>query len=169
VGVKYELSTPPANYTFGSNPADPLAACVAAFSDCTGTVDQSSGNSSSTGDPTPTDVIATGITTTVTCDLVWVGAVDAGSVSQAYTPPTNYTEAVDEWSGAFPSISLAYRENVASGSTGDITGTCTLGSGSAGFMAFLVALETNAGGGGPTWYDHDGVKPWSSLWRSGRV
>lgn len=143
-GTKAESGSPPANYTFLLSTPDSIAATVAAFSGVSG-LHTSSGASTSSGSGTPISPAATGVTTSVTCDLVFVAAADwNSSSSQSYTAPSGYTEREDVWSGGFPSITLATKEAVGSGSTGTVTGTAACAGASGGWMAFLVALASTA-------------------------
>lgn len=142
-GLLSEEGTPPANYTFTQSSGSAVAATVAAYSgwETDDPHHASSGNSTNTGGASPRDIDATGITTTIQCDLVWCGSGDwtVSDGSQTYAPPSGYSERQDFSNGGFVSLSLADKENQAAQATGTVTGTTSASGGTAGFTVFLIA------------------------------
>jgi len=105
-------------------------------------------NNSANG--SPVSVTAGGVTAVEGDDLLWVSApdVDLSGVVTGHAAPTNYTEKEDYFDADWSALSGATRENVSVGATGDITGTLSLSSQSAAWIAFLVRIPAAAAGGG---------------------
>lgn len=147
--TKAETGTPPASYVFSFGAFTSVAAVVAAYTgrDTTTPVHKSAGTASSTGGTSPRSMAITSVTTTLAgCDFVYLGSADwNGTAATGYAPPTNYTERADVISGGFASITLDDWENQAATSGGTVTGTASASSGSAGFMAFWIALAPSGG------------------------
>lgn len=144
VGYKTE-GTPPANYTFTIATADCVAALVA-FSAMaiTAVLDQQTGAENETDAASPITISATGFTTTVETDLLWVGtgAWNAVGTGKSFTPPTNFTERADLDAGDETSLGIATRDAFAVAATGTISGTSSFGANSGGWITFLLALKT---------------------------
>lgn len=96
----------------------------------------------------PVTVTATGVTAIAGDDLVWISAPDVrpDGIGNGHTAPTNFTEAEDT-ENAWSNLSIAYRENVSAGATGNISGTFAISSGWSGWAAFLVRIPAAAAGG----------------------
>lgn len=144
-GEKVE-GTPPADYTF-TVPSTDCTATLVAFSNMdTGTINASSGAEDETNSASPRNINAGTMTTTATCDQVWIGmgAWDASGTGKTYDPPSGYTERLDLDSGAWSSLSIATKDNVAANTTGTVTGTGTWATHSGGFVVFLMGLKRAA-------------------------
>lgn len=98
-------------------------------------------NIQNTGQTNPVTVTATGVTAVAGDDLVWVSGPDvsATGIGNGHTPPTNYSELQDQENG-FSNLSIALRENVSAGATGNISGTFAITSGTSGWVAYLVRV-----------------------------
>lgn len=123
-----------------------------------------SGRSSGAGTSTETNngsagasvlnVALSGVTAASGDDVVWVGCVapdddvDIFSVTSSQTAPTNYTKR-SEINSLWRIGQLATRDNVSSGATGTLTGTCTYTSaGTATFGGLVLTMASSGGGGG---------------------
>lgn len=96
----------------------------------------------------PVTVTANGLTAASGDDLLWISGPDLRQtgVTVNHTAPTNYTERQDATS-AWSSLSCATRDNVGAGATGTVSGSFTISSGTAGWLAWLIAVP--AAGGTP--------------------
>jgi hypothetical protein len=94
------------------------------------------------GDTSPVSVAASGVTAVAGDDLLWVSGPDITTVSSAagHTAPTDFIEREDADNGAWAQLGAASRDNVSGGATGTITGTLTLTSGTAAWVAYLVRI-----------------------------
>lgn len=125
----------PSTYTFTFSTAVRVACWHGAWSgiDTTSPIDTSSGATGGSN----TSAVATSVTASAACDLIYSGAA---ATSNTWTAPSGMTERIDDQStngSANASITMA-TESVSSGATGTRTGTL---SGSAQWVAVLVALK----------------------------
>lgn len=99
--------------------------------------------SSNASNTTPVTITANAVTAEQGDDILWISAPDvsASGVGAGHTPPSGYTEAEDQELG-FSNLSLAYKENVAAGTTGTVAGTFTLTGGSSGWAAWLIRIPS---------------------------
>lgn len=91
-----------------------------------------------------TSVSANGITATANGLLLFLGAIDNGTVSGVtFTPPSGYTEALDlAYNNAPDSASgqtVAYKEGNSAGSTGTVTATASVSGNAKGFLVNIEA------------------------------
>ena len=78
----------------------------------------------------------------------------------SFTPAANYTERLDPTEG----VTIGDRAGLtASQST---SGTVVSDPATISYVGHIVARSNNTG---VVWYDHEGVAPWSSIWRPGRA
>jgi hypothetical protein len=94
----------------------------------------------------PVNVTLTGVTAVGGDDIAWWGSLDktSNTPTWTFTAPSNYTEASDTNNG-WCAASVAYRENVGAGATGNITGVATSAGASAGFAGYVVRVPSAAG------------------------
>lgn len=90
-------------------------------------------------------VTATGVTALDGDDLLWGSAPDVtlNGVGNGHAAPTNFTEREDaenEWTN----LSIATRDNVSAGATGNIAGTFAITGNGAGWAAVLVRIPAAA-------------------------
>jgi hypothetical protein len=107
-----------------------------------------SSNATNTGaNASPVTITANGVTAVTGDDLLWISApdVDALNIGNGHTAPSTYTEAEDGEAG-FSNLSGAYKNNVAAGATGTVSGTFALTSGAADWIAWLVRIPAAASG-----------------------
>ncbi len=103
---------------------------------------------STVSNDSPIAVLADAVTAEAGDDLAYLGAIDpSGSVTDNdWTEPGDFTLQTNLMS-TYCSLSVASRDNVSAGDTGDVVGTATFSAGSAGFAAYLVRLGAAGGGG----------------------
>lgn len=90
-------------------------------------------------------VTATGLDAEDGDDLLWGSAPDVtlNGVGNGHTPPTDFTEREDaelQWTN----MSIATRDNVSAGATGNIAGTFAITGNGAGWAAVLVRIPAEA-------------------------
>lgn len=102
-------------------------------------------NIQNTGQSSPVTITATQVTAVAGDDIVWVSGPDVTSsgIGNGHTAPTDYTEREDAENG-FSNLSMALRENVSAGATGNISGSFALTSGTSGWVAYLVRIPATA-------------------------
>ena len=106
------------------------------------------------GNSSPISVAANGVTAVAGDDLCWIGGLDVTSagVGNGCAAPTSFTERQDTEGGGgalWSNMSIATWDNVSAGATGTITGTYSLSSGTAGWVAVLIRIPA-AGGAAAT-------------------
>jgi hypothetical protein len=153
------VASPAASYQFLTGTSEKVA-LLAAYSGIDNTTPIHQGNqTSSSSDATSAttqNMSVTSVTTTQTCDFVFIASADwvSNNATKSYAPPTNYSERVDTTSGAAtPFVSIHLSDRVAQGATasGTVTGVATNGVAStAGYGAFWLALLNTAAGGAYT-------------------
>lgn len=96
------------------------------------------------------NVALTGVTAASGGDVIWLGGVapdddvDIFSITSSQTAPTNYTSR-EESNNLWRIGMLATRDNVSSGATGTLTGTCTYtNAGTATFGGMVVTMAASA-------------------------
>jgi hypothetical protein len=152
VAIKVATSSEPSSYTISSNASDYCVAGIAAFSgrdtEATPTVQTTS---APTAVEAPIAVDLAGVTAAEGDDIVWIGmrvpSAGGSLTSPLWTPPSSYTERIDQNAAFYISASLATRDNVSAGATGTLSGTIGA-SDDAGYAGFVIALPA-AGGGEP--------------------
>jgi hypothetical protein len=125
---------------------------VAAYSGAGSGVPLSSIASNSTPGASPVTATASAITTTSVDNLIvnFTMSDDNGAVS-GIAPPATYTERYDGAGGANTSGEFSDVSQASIGSTGAVTSTITLSSGTACFIAAMVALEPAITTGNLAW------------------
>lgn len=108
------------------------------------------------GGASPLAVALNGVTAASGDDVIYLGCVapdddvDIFAVTSSWSVPTNYTSR-EENANAWRISLLAIRDNVSSGATGTLTGTCTYtNAGTATFGGLVVTMAATGGGGGGT-------------------
>ncbi len=101
------------------------------------------------GSSSPVSVDATGLTTTATDTLIWVGmsAQTTDSIVSGFTVPSGFTAAaaaIDD-AGSFVRLLVGYKDSAGSGATGTESGSLTLSSSTSGWIAGLIAFKELAG------------------------
>jgi hypothetical protein len=121
-------------------------AAVLAYSGCAASQPDASGSNLGGGySASPVSVSANAITVVAASDLIFVGAANFSTgqgSAETWAPPSGMTERADV-AEDYATLCVADK-SVAAGSTGGITGTLTLASGTASPLAGLIslALET---------------------------
>lgn len=143
IGWKRLTGADAGSYTFGNlgASADWIAqACAFSGRHTTDPPVASAVNIQNTGQASPNTVTATGVTAVEGDDLLWASAPDvtASGDGVGHDPPTNFTEREDA-ENLWSNLSIATRDNVSAGATGDISGTFTHNN-TAGWAAFLVRI-----------------------------
>lgn len=97
--------------------------------------------SSAASNASPVTINASAITTLVNDDLAWISAPDVTvtGAGNRHTFPTGYASQLDVENG-FTNIGVATNVAIKSGGTGTVTGTFTMTSGSAGWVAYLLRI-----------------------------
>lgn len=96
----------------------------------------------------PVTVTAPAVTAVAGDDILWIGVADTSGhdIGGAFAAPTDYTERQDTMFG-WNTVSGASRDNVSAGSTGSISGTLTLSSGTSGWASALIRIPAAAAAG----------------------
>lgn len=96
----------------------------------------------------PVSVGSNGVTASDGDDLIWIGGIDVTSsgIGNGCAAPSGYQERQDVELG-WSNLSIATQDNVSAGATGTVTGTYSLASGTAGWIAHLVRIPSSGGGG----------------------
>lgn len=149
IGWKRATASEPATYTISPGVTADLTAWTMAFSGrSTRNQPQWTQTLNSSSNASPVSIGAAGITALASDDLLWIAIADqnALNIGTSFTPPGSYTERLDsvnQGAAGFNSQSIATQDNVAAGTTGTVTGTFILASGTAGFIAFLFRLPAS--------------------------
>lgn len=113
--------------------------------DTTTAIDVTASTAESTGGTSPVTVAASSVTTvTANAMVLWIAATDQGAnnpISAGFTPPTGFTERVDNSSYDWTTFTVAEKGFASAGATGSVSGTFSASSGSHGYIAALVALR----------------------------
>jgi hypothetical protein len=138
------------SYTFGTSSAADWVCQAYAFSgrDTGNPPVASTANVQNTGQSSPVTVNANGVTALSGDDLLWLDAPDATVTAAVtgHTAPASYTKRQDAVQG-FSDASGSTQDNVGAGATGTVSGSFTLSSGTAGYVATLVRIPATAAGG----------------------
>jgi hypothetical protein len=149
IGWKRLTAADSGSYTFADTSAGPTVPWVCqafAFSGRHTTNNPANSTASSNAaNASPVSVNASTVTAVAGDDLLWVSGPDiSAAVSATHAPPASYTERQDT-TLTFSVLSGATQDNVSAGATGTVTGTLTLASGTAGWVAWLVRVPAAAG------------------------
>lgn len=96
----------------------------------------------------PVTITANAVTAVAGDDLLYIAVPDVNGdgIWTGFTAPTDYTTQ-EEFETNFHVMSLCTRENVSAGSTGTVSGTATLSSGGAGWIAMHFRIPAIPSGG----------------------
>jgi hypothetical protein len=100
-----------------------------------------SANTIAQGSP-PINIAVTGVTAVSGDDLLWFGALGNTGVSESFTVPSGFTNALNTsgaTSGFQVSLAGCVQQNVASGATGTLTGSMT-GSGASDAAGAIISI-----------------------------
>lgn len=108
----------------------------------------STANASSAGNTSPITVTANTMTTGNTSDQAWIGCVDNASsgATTSFSTISGYSKRLDVNNGSFSNLCIQTQDAVAPNTTGAVSSVCTLGTGTAGWIAFQIAFRNAAGG-----------------------
>jgi hypothetical protein len=87
-----------------------------------------------------TSIVLTGATAASGDDIAAFSMLDTNGGTVTQTPPGSYTERVDQTNG-FTSCSLATRDNVSAGATGNLTFTASAGTAYSGWVVRLATAN----------------------------
>jgi hypothetical protein len=146
VAWKLATGSEPASYQIDTTVGDLCVAIVAAWSGRANTAPTSADTVQNTTAPQPITVTLTGVTAANGDDIAWFGARCSGAgTNGTWTAPSSYTERQDVQATTYISASLATRDAVSAGATGDISGTL-VGGDDAGYAGFVIAIAAAAAG-----------------------
>jgi hypothetical protein len=144
VGWKRLSGADAGSYTFGNVGASGDWVCQAIALSGRHATNPPVASATATGSDTtsadPAAIAANGVTAVTGDDLVWVSVpdVNASGTGNGHTPPASFTEAEDA-ENLWANLSIAYRENVAAGATGTVTGSFAF-TASTGWATWLVRV-----------------------------
>lgn len=146
-------SSPPATYTWTSSNVEDYEIIIVSFSGRSLSRTFLTPTTNASTNASPISASFTGGTAANADDLLWVGGVDKATGADTWSfgtptgsPGTFSLRQNSDVSGRFVGMACATINNISAGATGSIADTITVtGSGSAGYLGYVVAIAAIAG------------------------